>query len=171
MGLPKDILRSRVKNEVMLCQKGFRHAISVSDPSLRSFPVEIIVTLVKTPGPIWSNGGVKHRYTHKLTILITEEYPFEKPIVKWRSDVFHPNIMLPDDGGYVCTKLLDDWDFNSTLVTFVKGLETLLTNPNPANPFGSDSCTRAAEHFNTHGYNPPNVMANSGKKPRIRGSK
>ncbi|MFQ6127921.1 MAG: ubiquitin-conjugating enzyme E2 [Thermoplasmata archaeon] len=169
MGLPKDILRSRVVNEVLLCQRNLTHAISVSDPSLHSFPLEVNITLVKIPGPIWKDGGIKHRYTHKLTILITEEYPFEKPIVKWRSDIFHPNIMLPDDGGYVCTKLLDDWNFDSTLLTFVKGLEALLTNPNPTNPFGSDSCTRAAQYFNINGYNPPNVMESSKKKPRILG--
>ncbi|MCK4445336.1 MAG: hypothetical protein KAW09_12380, partial [Thermoplasmata archaeon] len=69
-----------------------------------------------------------------------------------------PNIMLPDDGGYVCTRLLDDWSFSSNLLMFIKGLETLLTSPNPGNPYGSDSCTRAAEFFNTHEYKPPVVV-------------
>lgn len=169
MGLPKDILRSRVRNEVLMCQRNLRHAISVSDRTLQSFPMEVNLTLVKTPGPIWKDDTIKHRFTHKLSILITEEYPYEKPIVKWRSDVFHPNIMLPGDGGYVCTRLLDDWSFNSTLLTFVKGIETLLTSPNPANPFGSDSCTRAAHYFNTHEYSPPNVIEGSRNKPKILG--
>jgi len=55
----------------------------------------------------------------------------------------------------VCTRLLENWDFNSTMLEFFKGIEWLLTNPNPKNPFGSDTCTRAAAYFNRMGYRPP----------------
>ncbi len=90
-----------------------------------------------------------------MAVLITDEYPAEKPIVKWKTPIFHPNIMAPEDGGYVCTRLLENWDFNSTMLEFFKGIEWLLTNPNPKNPFGSDTCTRAAAYFNRMGYRPP----------------
>jgi ubiquitin-conjugating enzyme E2 C len=99
-------------------------------------------------------------------MIITEDYPYEKPIIKWQTEIFHPNIMLPDDGGYVCTRLLDDWSFSSNLLSFIKGVESLLVNPNPGNPYGSDSCTRAAEYFNTHEYSPP-VMVKRKNLPRI----
>ncbi|MDH4123042.1 MAG: ubiquitin-conjugating enzyme E2, partial [Thermoplasmata archaeon] len=94
---------------------------------------------------------------HRFQIIITENYPYEKPIVKWQTPIFHPNIMEASDGGYVCTKLLENWDFKSTLSAFINGLEILLMNPNPENPFGSDSCTRAAEYFREHRYSPPIV--------------
>jgi len=45
--------------------------------------------------------------------------------------------------------LLDDWNFNSTLLMFIKGIEYLLLNPNPSSPFGTETCTAAAQHFNT----------------------
>jgi len=164
-----EILRARVKNEILLCRRELQHSIAVSDPTLAKFPIEVNVTMVKTPGPIWLDGKVAHRYTHKLKLLITENYPYERPIVKWQSPIFHPNIMLPDDGGYVCTKLLDDWSFTSNLLTFIKGLESLLTNPNPSNPYGSDSCTRAAEYFNKYPYKPPTLLPRKEGKPRIVG--
>ena len=169
MPLPIDLLRSRVKNELDMCIRKLNHHIAVSDPNYTRFPIEVNITLIKTPGPIMREGKITHKFTHKLKIFITDNYPYEKPIVRWQSEIFHPNIMLPGDGGYVCTKLLDDWSFSSNLMSFIKGVETLLTRPNPKNPYGSDSCTKAAEHFNKEPYNPP-MMVESREMPRIVGS-
>ncbi|OGS55573.1 MAG: hypothetical protein A3K60_07685 [Euryarchaeota archaeon RBG_19FT_COMBO_56_21] len=169
MPLPKDVLRLRIKNEVEMCQRELRHHISVSDPNLTSFPIMVSVTLLRVPGPDWEEGKVVHRFVHRLAILISHDYPMEKPIVKWMTPIFHPNIMAPEDGGYVCTKLLENWDFSSNLMTFIKGIESLLTTPNPRNPFGNDTCTRAAAYFNRKRYNPPLVMNQSDKRIRIVG--
>ena len=98
---------------------------------------------------------------------ITDEYPYEKPIVRWRTPLFHPNIMLPEDGGHVCTKLLDDWGFSSNLLSFIQGLESLLMNPNPNSPWGSKSCLAAAEHFNENEYNPPTIVKTDQRGPKI----
>ncbi len=166
MPLPQDVLRDRVRNEILMCQRQLHHILKISDPELFEFPVEVEVTLTKTPGPIMLDGRISHLFNHKLKLIITEDYPYEKPIVKWQSEIFHPNIMLPEDGGYVCTRLLDDWSFSSNLLMFIKGLETLLISPNPGNPYGSDSCTLAAEYFNTHEYKPPNVVKRK-SPPRI----
>ena len=166
MPLPKDLLIKRIKNELRECRKNFRHHFIVADKEFKKFPIEITVTLVNTPGPIFNEGKVIHKYTHKLKIIITEDYPYQTPIVRWRSNIFHPNIMPPEEGGYVCTKLLEGWKFKSNLVAFIKGIETLLANPNPENPFETDTCTRAAEYFNKNPYNPPQKMDH---KPRIVG--
>lgn len=161
MPLPPEVLKARLKNEIESCHHQLRHHIEVSDSYLTSFPVVVRVALMKIPGPVWNGDRVTTRYVHRLEIIITEDYPYEKPIVKWQSPVFHPNIMEPGDGGYVCTRLLEHWDFRSTLVSFIQGLEILLANPNPENPFGSDSCTRAAEYFRTHRYSPPLILASN----------
>jgi len=168
MPLPPEVLTARLKNEIEACHRQLRHHIEVSDPLLRSFPVIVKVALIKIPGPVWEDGHLVSRYVHRLQIIITEDYPYEKPIVKWQTPVFHPNIMEPKDGGYVCTKLLEKWDFKSTLATFIKSLEVLLSDPNPDNPFGSDSCTRAAEYFRTHCYQPP-LIGTAHRPPRIVG--
>jgi ubiquitin-protein ligase len=166
LALPKDILITRVKNELLECQKHLRHRFSVSDVTLQKFPVEVMVTLVETPGPYMDAHGLGTLYTHQFKIIITDQYPFQTPIVRWKTKIFHPNIMPPDDGGYVCTRLLDGWSFNSNLLSFIKGIESLLANPNPDNPYESDSCTRAAEYFNKHSYAPPDVTPTR-KKPIV----
>jgi len=157
MPLPPDVLRSRLKNEIEACHRQLPHHLEVSDPYLKSFPVVVTVSLLRIPGPIWEGGRVMTRHIHRLQIIITEEYPYERPIVKWQTPIFHPNIMEAKDGGYVCTKLLECWDFKSSLSAFIEGIEVLLANPNPGSPFGSDSCTRAAEYFGSHRYSPPSL--------------
>lgn len=169
MPLPLDVLRVRVRNEIEICQRELKHHVSVSDPTLASFPVMVNVTLLRVPGPDWEEGKVVHRFVHRMAIIITEEYPVEKPIVKWLTPIFHPNIMTPEDGGYVCTKLLEKWDFGSNLAMFIRGIESLLVNPNPKNPFGNDTCTRAAAYFNRNRYQPPMVMDQSDRRIRIVG--
>jgi ubiquitin-protein ligase len=169
MPLPKDVLRLRIKNEVEMCQRELRHHISVSDPTLASFPIMVSVTLLRVPGPDWEEGKVVHRFVHRLAIMIGHDYPMEKPIVKWLTPIFHPNIMAPEDGGYVCTRLLENWDFGSNLMTFIKGIESLLTTPNPRSPFGNDTCTRAAAYFNRNKYSPPQVMSQTDRRIRIVG--
>jgi ubiquitin-conjugating enzyme E2 C len=100
------------------------------------------------------SGKVEDRTEHGMQIIITPEYPYEKPIVRWQTPIFHPNIMLPRDGGYVCTKLLDSWNFSSNLLGFIKGVESLLANPNPMNPYKSESCMLASETFIAEPYRP-----------------
>lgn len=152
MSLPKDILIKRIKNELKDCKRSFRHRFILSDSMMKKFPVEFEVILVNTPGPVWKNGRVETKYTHKFKIILTENYPYQSPIVRWQSDIFHPNIMPPEEGGHVCTQLLEKWSFKSNLVAFIKGIEILLSKPNPRKPFGIDCCTRAAEYFNKHPY-------------------
>lgn len=84
---------------------------------------------------------------HSFSVLITEEYGQRKPEVRWRSPIFHPNIMRPEDGGYVCVKLLEDWTYGSRLSAFLKCVENLVMEPNPDSPFGTESCLAAAEYF------------------------
>ena len=81
--------------------------------------------------------------------------------------IFHPNIQLPGDGGHVCTKLLDTWNFQSNLLAFIQGIESLLANPNPKSPWGTNSCTSAAQYFNKHLYDPPTGDLRA-RGPKIR---
>ncbi|QLH75197.1 MAG: hypothetical protein HPY73_06915 [Methanomassiliicoccales archaeon] len=148
MTLPEEILRSRLKNEISSCKLATKAVIDVSDPELTDFPLKIDVTINQLPGPVLEGGRISYRYSHSFRIIIGREYPFEKPLVIWKTPIFHPNIMQPEDGGHVCTRLLNDWNFNSTLLTFLKGIESLLLAPNGSSPFGTESCTLAAEFFN-----------------------
>ena len=158
MGLPMEVLRSRLSNEVSACQRYLRHRIEVSNEAYSEFPLEIRIDMEDVPALVLVDGDLVKIFDHTFSMIINEEYPFEKPLVIWRTPIFHPNIMAPDDGGHVCIKLLDDWSFNSTLLSFVKGIETLLLNPNPSSPFGTSSCTAAAEYFNCGRRTAPPVI-------------
>ena len=148
------------------CSRTFKHTITVSDKKFEKFPVNILLNLVDSPGPCLNGGVVETTFAHTLKIIITEDYPYQTPIVRWQSAIFHPNIMDPKDGGYVCTKLLQGWNFSSNLVSFIKGLESLLANPNPDNPYVNEGCTRAAEYFNKHHYVPSEIYPQRRKSIR-----
>ena len=166
--LPKDILIMRVRQEIAMCKRKLDHIIAVEDDDIVDIPTTIMVTLVNVPGPVMKEEEeLDHKYTHQFTMMITDEYPYQKPIVRWQSEIFHPNIMPPEDGGYVCTKLLDDWTFQSNLTIFIKGVETMLANPNPANPYATETCLQAARYFSRHKYRPPVLVERKRPKPRI----
>jgi ubiquitin-conjugating enzyme E2 C len=164
MPLPPDILLFRLRNEL----RSITNYVS-SMPELidrASFPLDIEIKLTRVPGPVVESGKVTLRYDHCFKMVINENYPYEKPTVMWLTPIFHPNIMMPEDGGHLCTKLLDEWSFNSTIISFIKGVESLVMNPNPSSPFGSDSCTAAAEYFNTGEKRLPPLL--SAPPPRVK---
>jgi ubiquitin-conjugating enzyme E2 C len=165
--LPQDILKRRIKHELDMCIRKLDHVIGIEDPDFKEFPIKVMVTLKNTPGPIVKKNKLDHKMTHQFKMMITDEYPYEKPIVLWESMIFHPNIQLPQDGGHVCTKLLDTWNFQSNLLAFIQGIESLLSNPNPKSPWGTNSCTSAAQYFNKHLYDPPTGDLRA-KGPKIR---
>jgi len=154
MTLPMNLLRSRLLNELAMCRASLDYIVECSDEEFSELPVTLEVAMTGVPGPILRNGNVVDQTDHGMQIIITPEYPYEKPIVRWQTPIFHPNIMLPRDGGYVCTKLLDSWNFASNLLGFIKGVESLLSNPNPMNPYRSESCMLASERFITAPYRP-----------------
>lgn len=165
--LPEDLLRKRVLQEIAMCRRKLAHDIVVDDPDATSFPLLIEVNMKKIPGPILRTNRVTHTWNHRFTIKITSNYPYQKPVVRWHTEIFHPNIMVPEDGGYVCTRLLDTWNFQSNLLAFVQGIESLLSNPNPKSPYGSESCIAAAKYFITHEYRPPGIVSTTKGGPKI----
>ncbi len=147
MPLPPEIMAARLRNELEACSRYLGVDICAEE-GLERLPVAVEVVMNNVVGPALLGGRVVKRRHHRFTMIVGKDYPFEKPRVRWKTPVFHPNIMMPEDGGFVCIKQLDGWTFNSTLLSFIKSVESLLTNPNPANPFGTESCTAAAEYFN-----------------------
>ncbi len=148
MPLPEDILLSRLKNELFMCSRYLKD-LELPQRERFSFPLEVIIELNRVPALVMRSECLERRYEHRFKIVISRSYPFEKPKVVWLTPIFHPNIMMPEDGGFLCTKLMEGWSFNSTLGSFIKGIESLLLNPNPESPFGTESCTAAAQYFNS----------------------
>ncbi len=167
--LPEAILRKRVQNEIAQVVRKTEHAVVVKDRSFSSWPAVLDIVLKNSPGPVKRGDRVTTKYTHKVRITITKEYPYQKPIVEWQSEIFHPNIMDPFDGGYVCTKLLDRWTAQDNLYKFIIGLESLLANPNANDPYGTCSCKDAALYFREHTFRPGTLRKPPAPKVRIIG--
>lgn len=141
MGLVRPVLIKRINNEI----RGLNDHLGIRIPPVPDdveFPISISIALKNSPARI-SEEEVGNNHT--FSIIVSDEYPYERPRAKWMTPIFHPNIMMPDDGGYVCVKTLDNWSFGSSLLSFVKGVELLINDPNPANPYGTDSCIEAAK--------------------------
>jgi ubiquitin-protein ligase len=136
----------------------FHHDIESKDPNFSHFPTTILVYMKKIPGPQLKENIIVHIYNHRIRIDISKEYPYQKPTVRFLSDIFHPNIVPPERGGWVCINLLDNWNLSSTLVVLIKGIETLLSNPNPQSPYIDETTLQAAKYFLKHPYNPPNIL-------------
>lgn len=145
--LPRAVLVGRLRNEVANARRKSRHVIVVEDEAFQKFPTTISVTLRDAPGPVRKGKEVTQVDTHRLKLQITQDYPYQKPIVQWMSEIFHPNIMTYSEGGFVCTKFLDNWSFNSELADFLRGLEVLLLKPNPNSPYATCTCNEAAAYF------------------------
>ncbi|MDR0778235.1 MAG: hypothetical protein LBE48_02190 [Methanomassiliicoccaceae archaeon] len=146
MGLPRPILLKRLANELQRCS-GYIGSNITFDPGIAEFPVEITVFMSNIPAYAKISDRIVTVKDHRYRLIINEEYPFEKPRAKWETPIFHPNIMPPEDGGYVCIKSLDVWSFGSTLLSFIKSIEHLVENPNAFNPFGMDSCMEASRFY------------------------
>ena len=146
MGLPREVLLRRLANELQRCS-GYIGSKIRFDPNEVVFPVEITVNMINVPAYARVDGSVVPIKDHRYKVVISNEYPYEKPRAKWETPIFHPNIMPPEDGGYVCIKLLDKWSFGSTLLSFIKAVEHLVGNPNAMNPFGADVCMEASKFY------------------------
>ncbi|MDR0887586.1 MAG: ubiquitin-conjugating enzyme E2 [Candidatus Methanoplasma sp.] len=146
MGLVRPVLIRRLNNEIKDLND-YLHLGIPSIPADAEFPIELQIGLGNTPAKISRNEtGTKHIFA----LIISLEYPYERPRAKWLTPIFHPNIMMPEDGGYVCVKTLDNWSFGSSLLSFVKGVEQLISDPNPNNPYGTDSCMEAAKWYSSN---------------------
>jgi ubiquitin-protein ligase len=143
MGLVRPVLVRRLNNEIADLD-GYL-GISIGPiPEDAEFPVEIRIGLANASARV-SEGETAD--SHSFIMSVSSEYPYERPRARWLTPIFHPNIMAPEDGGHVCVKILDNWSFGSSLLSFVKGVEQLLADPNPRSPYGTGSCMRAAEWY------------------------
>ena len=141
MGLPLLLAVRRIRNDLVDLED--RDDITVSD--IRddiTFPYAITVKLTGVRG-YTAPGRVSER--HVFDIILSEDYPYEQPRIRWRTEIFHPNIMSPSEGGGICIAEKDRWNFDSKLSDLILRITDLVKNPNPYNPLVTESCTAAAE--------------------------
>lgn len=142
MSYPPEIILRRLGNELKECREYIGSDFKL-DPNA-TLPITIDMIMSNVFGYEAENKPITR---HEFSIVITENYGQLKPEVRWRSHIFHPNIMDPDDGGLVCLKMLNEWEYGMHLSEFISNVEMLVMNPKPYNPFNTDSCMRAAKYY------------------------
>src|SRR3972149_7760400 len=105
--LPEDLLRQRLIHELRSLLELSRHDVRLEEGALDPPPVRLWIGLKDAPGPVLRQGQVQVQQDHRLLVEVGRDYPYERPTVIWATDIFHPNIMVPSDGGFVCTGLLE----------------------------------------------------------------
>lgn len=143
MSYPKAVIIKRLKNELRECREYLGPDFDVDLDDIQ-FPLTLNMKMSNVMG---YESADKIITEHFFTVTITEEYGESKPEVRWKSKIFHPNIMDPKDGGLVCMKLLNEWSYGTHLLSFLKSIETLIAQPNVTSAFGTDSCMAATEFF------------------------
>ena len=146
MPLPMTLLTRRLESELQELVLNRRISARNLPVDLSKFPL-VLDLILHSPGPVLTSDGIEWTSDHNVEVIIGRDYPYQPPIVRWRSDIFHPNIMCPEDGGYVCMRALVHWDFSRDIGSLLDGLVAMLVNPNPRMPLGSESCRWAARLF------------------------
>lgn len=149
MPLPIELLYRRLEREIGLlaASSDFSVAPLTLQPGRMSFPVKLEVRLNGILGLKRFNGEVVETRDNRFSVVLRRDYPFMKPVVRWRSDIFHPNISCPAEGGVVCMRLLQEWRADRTLLSLAEGLAALVEHPNLNEPLNFESCMKACEHL------------------------
>ena len=80
------------------------------------------------PGDSSYQGGVFF-----LSIKFPSDYPFKPPKITFQTRIYHPNI---NSNGSICLDILkDQWSPALTISKVLLSISSLLTDPNPDDPF------------------------------------
>ena len=94
---------------------------------------EFIVRITPDHG-IWANGKFDFKFT------IPDQFPFERPVVKCQTRIWHPNI---EETGAVCLNILrDNYTPVMSIAQMVVGLQFLFSEPNPQSPLNQEAATQ-----------------------------
>jgi ubiquitin-conjugating enzyme E2 N len=76
-------------------------------------------------------GGV-----FKLELFLPENYPIVPPKVRFLTKLYHPNV---DKLGRICISVLGkEWSPALTISSLLVSIQSLLSNPNPADPLETE---------------------------------
>lgn len=82
--------------------------------------------------------------TFKLVIQFDEQYPTKPPMVKFISEMFHPNVY---QSGELCLDILQNrWSPTFDVSTILTSIQSLLNDPNTASPANAEAANMFKDH-------------------------
>lgn len=146
--LPLQLLHMRVCRELDACRKIQGASIeSKVEYGSAVFPICLEVSVAGVAGMAIVDGAVIEIDSHRFIVEIGRDYPYQKPAVFWQTPIYHPNICPPEEGGMVCTRLLNEWRGERTLYSLINAILYLIEHPNGKEPLGSEACMDAARYI------------------------
>ena len=73
----------------------------------------------------------------RLSINFPEDYPKEKPNIKFKTKIYHPNIDYDD--GSICIESLNNWTSSTKMKEVLYSIYCLLITPNPDSYLNEDA--------------------------------
>lgn len=107
--------------------------------------------IIGPQGTFYENG------VFLLDLILPPEYPHKCPIVKFRTQVYHPNI---DTEGNICVSILKDgWAPTLTISKVLLSISSLFMDPNPGDPLRPEVAREYQENIHAFEYNARNWTA------------
>jgi ubiquitin-protein ligase len=78
-----------------------------------------------------------HGGLFRLSINFPEDYPKEKPNIKFKTKIYHPNIDYDD--GSICIESLNNWTSSTKMKEVLYSIYCLLITPNPDSYLNEDA--------------------------------
>jgi ubiquitin-conjugating enzyme E2 D/E len=66
--------------------------------------------------------------TFEVEIKFPQNYPNNRPDVKFNTKIFHANVIM--DSGHICVSLMNEWRSTDTVSTILLAITNLLCDPN-----------------------------------------
>ena len=141
-----SIWLSRLQEERKLMRKERPPGFSAGPRKNKKGELDYKIWACKIPGPV---GGPFEGGLYSVELHFTTAYPETPPSAIFTPALFHCNIYT---NGSVCLDLLQDkWKPTMSIVTLLKGLQTLLNNPNihsPANGEANKLYVKKRDQYN-----------------------
>lgn len=117
-------------------QKDLATLMMSGDSSLSAFPVgDNLFNWVATI--TGAKGTVYEGLMYKLTLSFPGRYPYIPPVVKFQTQIYHPNV---DEQGNICLDILKEkWSALLDIKSILISIQSLLGEPNIDSPLNTEA--------------------------------
>ncbi len=129
MMLPQGIWLRRIQQEIKALHTYSRVKVSNVRENLDSVEFDL---LVKGAAIVDQKGNLG--YEHTLHVILSRNYPYQMPLVEWKSPIWHPNVSLT---GGVCIGALKthNWNDKHDVKEVAIAIVNFLVSPDATDPF------------------------------------